>query len=1045
LLSVALLGLASCGYIGPSSGDDTTPPEFAGIVLAYSPYTDKIVLGWADATDNATKAENIKYRVYVGESPDAETLVRDDNLVDTVQDDGYTVSGLVANTTYYCLVAAVDEAGNINTENRSSSVKTLARDVSVSEDYVDTATMDIQVRAAGDDSYVLSGEDAAQVEVGSVLPIETLNEDGSTAYVLKKVVSREGATVTTENASLGDAISEGAFSSSAALIDLDALSGVEEEVVMDSPIEGYSAAGGAVGRTVTRTYTDPRGRFSIKESRKYAPAPDDAAVSSLMATGSKMKAEGVNFSDMDISWVWASDGIYLGYDIDVTAPIITTNAEWAWLWYGRYLKNAYGEVNADAKLFLGAVYKFDGSKSYSKSGIDLGLKREIDLFYSVGPIPVYQKITLELLADVNVNANADIWTGAYYGLEKELDFVWGYYNHAFDEYELDSDYYLAEEDGDFSQSMTFNLDFDGDLYGTVSVYPKVTSTFYKVYTNTAQIEPKVTLNASAETYPLDTNPNNIELTRFDADYSIGYYISADFGAFDTSLGGWGRGATLASGNLFSLPEISLSCPDTGVAEGETTTCSLSVADGVNNKVSSGTIQWWASDSSVQITPASDGMSATVKGVSAGSPTVYVSAYGSGFLSTLGKRYESAAMTVSHADSDGDGFTSETDCDDSDPDSYPLTYYQDEDGDGYSSGTSTTACPGGEPTGYYIGSSLTSTSGDCQDSNTCAYQYGGMCLWWSYGKDTVPSAYYRDADGDGYSDGTVAYACSGYQPAGYSLSSSLTATSGDCDDSSATYSPVTVWYRDADGDGYSDGTTASQCAQPSGYYISSALKAINGDLDDADAATTSLADGLVAWYAFGGDAADSSGNGNTGTVSGATLTTDRHGAANGAYSFDGVDDYISVADSNSLDLAGALTVAAWVKPADVTTNIHYEILRKNGSASGYLLAFQEYGAYLTLGINSNATYESDTPITASALTDGGWHFVAGTYDGADLKVYVDGVLVGTKAQTGAVGTNANSLFIGSSTGAYEFFEGALDEIMIYNKALTQTAITALSGL
>ena len=55
----------------------------------------------------------------------------------------------------------------------------------------------------------------------------------------------------------------------------------------------------------------------------------------------------------------------------------------------------------------------------------------------------------------------------------------------------------------------------------------------------------------------------------------------------------------------------------------------------------------------------------------------------------------------------------------------------------------------------------------------------------------------------------------------------------------------------------------------------------------------LDQGLVGWWKFDGDATDSSGNGNDGTVNGATLTTDRHGQANEAYSFDGVDDYILV--------------------------------------------------------------------------------------------------------------------------------------------------------
>ena len=68
-------------------------------------------------------------------------------------------------------------------------------------------------------------------------------------------------------------------------------------------------------------------------------------------------------------------------------------------------------------------------------------------------------------------------------------------------------------------------------------------------------------------------------------------------------------------------------------------------------------------------------------------------------------------------------------------------------------------------------------------------------------------------------------------------------------------------------------------------------------------------GLVGWWKFDGDATDSSGNGNDGTVNGATLTTDRHGQANGAYSFDGVDDYIQVPHHESLSLT-SFTLSVW---------------------------------------------------------------------------------------------------------------------------------------
>jgi len=71
--------------------------------------------------------------------------------------------------------------------------------------------------------------------------------------------------------------------------------------------------------------------------------------------------------------------------------------------------------------------------------------------------------------------------------------------------------------------------------------------------------------------------------------------------------------------------------------------------------------------------------------------------------------------------------------------------------------------------------------------------------------------YKDTDNDGYSDGTVATQCA--QPAGYKLASALKATSGDCDDTNFHINPLTVRYRDADADGFFDGTTQVQCTDP----------------------------------------------------------------------------------------------------------------------------------------------------------------------------------------------------------------------------------------
>ena len=80
----------------------------------------------------------------------------------------------------------------------------------------------------------------------------------------------------------------------------------------------------------------------------------------------------------------------------------------------------------------------------------------------------------------------------------------------------------------------------------------------------------------------------------------------------------------------------------------------------------------------------------------------------------------------------------------------------------------------------------------------------------------------------------------------------------------------------------------------------------------------LNEGMVAYYPFNSDANDESGNGNDGTVYGATLTEDRLGKANSAYSFDGVDDYILVNHDISINFSEAISISIWVKPIEIPT-------------------------------------------------------------------------------------------------------------------------------
>ncbi|MDM8551780.1 MopE-related protein [Desulfobacterales bacterium HSG2] len=188
----------------------------------------------------------------------------------------------------------------------------------------------------------------------------------------------------------------------------------------------------------------------------------------------------------------------------------------------------------------------------------------------------------------------------------------------------------------------------------------------------------------------------------------------------------------------------------------------------------------------------------------------------------------------------------------------LTWYEDSDGDGYSDGTSrrASARPG---TDYYIDSELEATFGDCNDEDADIYpgateiSYDGIDQDCD-GSDYYPILWYKDSDGDGYSDGT--YQTSETRPGtDYYKDSELEDTSGDCNDEDADVYPGAteiscddidqdcdgsdschpVWYKDSDGDGYSDGTDQSSPTRPgSDYYRASDLKAVSGDCNDNDA-------------------------------------------------------------------------------------------------------------------------------------------------------------------------------------------------------------------
>ncbi len=197
-------------------------------------------------------------------------------------------------------------------------------------------------------------------------------------------------------------------------------------------------------------------------------------------------------------------------------------------------------------------------------------------------------------------------------------------------------------------------------------------------------------------------------------------------------------------------------------------------------------------------------------------------------------------------------------------------------------------------------------------------------------------------------------------------------------------------------------------------------------------------GLLAFYPFNSDANDISGNGNNGTVNGATLTNNRFSIPNKAYNFDGSTADIQVSDSASLR-PSAVSVQVWMKSTTVGGYLVSKSL--NGGWSSYAIYASSGNLAFHIG---NSAFFNVSPFASANVWDGNWHHIVGTYDGTTIRLYEDGVEVGTGTPDNRIlDYSTDPLTIGNyqPTASYHF-NGDLDDVRIYDRALTPSEITAL---
>ncbi len=210
-------------------------------------------------------------------------------------------------------------------------------------------------------------------------------------------------------------------------------------------------------------------------------------------------------------------------------------------------------------------------------------------------------------------------------------------------------------------------------------------------------------------------------------------------------------------------------------------------------------------------------------------------------------------------------------------------------------------------------------------------------------------------------------------------------------------------------------------------------------------------GLVGYWGFDGNAQDYSGNGNHGTVNGATLTSDRNGIANKAYSFDGVNDSIATSYNGILG-SSSRSITFWAKTLSQKESVIILYGSKNNPGERFNASFN----YNSQGVSVITAWSAITYSTNTATNDNNWHLYAYVLDTKttpttqDFKIYQDGILLTSINHSFNPNISVNTtpdiplIFGGVPSGNSQnlFFNGKLDEIGIWNRALTQQEITAL---
>lgn len=207
-------------------------------------------------------------------------------------------------------------------------------------------------------------------------------------------------------------------------------------------------------------------------------------------------------------------------------------------------------------------------------------------------------------------------------------------------------------------------------------------------------------------------------------------------------------------------------------------------------------------------------------------------------------------------------------------------------------------------------------------------------------------------------------------------------------------------------------------------------------------SSELKKGLVLYYDFNKEekekVTDKSGKDNHATVHGAKWIANARGPRNGAFAFDGSTAYLDAGNAESLKMENAVTVSAWVLPARFFGKTQYTtVFSDHGPAgnNGKIFRFGKNSIQFMLGPAGTTTVQY--PLKALNV----WYHLLVTFNGQAMQMYINGIKADAKPYQGKIKKNSNHMFIGKS-GFREHFSGLIDEVMIYDRALSAKEVKQL---